>query len=81
MDEARRPSAQPGHPEHPGEVAFRLRNVDGRGVFEVTGAYDSTILETLGFPGNTDPAYAGISDVSIWADMQYRFEDMMTYGR
>lgn len=74
-------AAQPGHPEHPGEVAFRLRNVDGRGVFEVTGAYDSTILETLGFPGNTNPAYAGISDVSIWADMQYRLEDMMNYGR
>ena len=74
-------AAQPGHPEHPGEVAFRLRNVYGRGVFEVTGAYDSTILSSLGFPGNTNPAYAGISDVSIWADMQYRLEDMMHYGR
>lgn len=74
-------AAMEGHPEHPGEVAFRLRNVDGRGVFEVTGAYDATILDTLGFGGNTNPAYAGISDVSIWADMQYRLEDMMNYGR
>ncbi|GAA3937891.1 hypothetical protein [Microbacterium soli] len=74
-------SALPGHPEYPGEVAFRLRNVDGRGVFEVTGAYDSTILEGLGFSGNTNPAYAGIADYSIWSDMQYRLEDMMNYGR
>ncbi|WP_341956725.1 hypothetical protein [Microbacterium sp. LWH13-1.2] len=74
-------AAQPGHPEYPGEVAFRLRNVDGRGVFEVTGAYNETILESMGFSGNTNPAYAGISDVSIWSDMQYRLEDMMNYGR
>ncbi len=73
-------AAQEGHPEYPGEVAFRLRNVDGRAVFEVTGAYDETILDGLGFGGNTNGAYAGISDVSIWADMQYRLEDMMNYG-
>ncbi|WP_144785332.1 hypothetical protein [Microbacterium sp. BH-3-3-3] len=73
-------AAQRGHPEYPGEVAFRLRNVDGRAVFEVTGAYDETILDGLGFDGNTNGAYAGISDVSIWADMQYRLEDMITYG-
>lgn len=74
-------SALPGHPEYPGEVAFRLRNVDGRGVFEVTGAYDSTILSSMGFSGNTNTAYAGIADYSIWSDMQYRLEDMMNYGR
>lgn len=73
-------AAQPGHPEWPGEVAFRLRNVDGRAVFEVTGSYNDTILANLGFDGNTNGAYAGISDVSIWADMQYRLEDMMNYG-
>ncbi|MCM3501606.1 hypothetical protein M3667_06900 [Microbacterium sp. P26] len=73
-------AAQPGHPEYPGEVAFRLRNVDGRAVFEVTGAYDETILSGLGFGGDTNGAYAGISDVSIWADMQYRLEDMINYG-
>jgi len=73
-------AAQRGHPEFPGEVAFRLRNADGRAVFEVTGAYDETILAKLGFDGNTNGAYAGISDVTIWADMQYRLEDMITYG-
>ena len=74
-------AAQKGHPEYPGEVAFRLRNVNGRGVFEVTGAYDETILSRMEFPGNTNPAYAAISDYSIWADMQYRLEDMIKYGR
>ncbi|WP_261166943.1 hypothetical protein [Microbacterium sp. Marseille-Q6965] len=74
-------AAQRGHPEYPGEVAFRLRNVDGRAVFEVTGAYDETILGRMGFEGNTNPAYAGISDVAIWSDMKYRLRDMMNYGR
>ncbi|MDQ1128826.1 hypothetical protein QE381_000954 [Microbacterium sp. SORGH_AS 888] len=46
----------------------------------MTGAYDETILDGLGFDGNTNGAYAGISDVSIWADMQYRLEDMINYG-
>ncbi|PNW08397.1 hypothetical protein C1632_11135 [Microbacterium testaceum] len=73
-------AAEEGHPEYPGEVAFRLRNIDGRAVFEVTGAYNQTVLDALGFDGNTNGAYAGISDVSIWADMQYRLEDMMNYG-
>lgn len=73
-------AAQPGHPEFPGEVAFRLRNVNGRAVFEVTGAYDETILGRLGFDGNTNGAYAGIADTTIWADMQHRLEDMITYG-
>lgn len=73
-------AAEKGHPDHPGEVAFRLRNVDGRAVFEVTGAYSETIFGGLGFEGNTNGAYAGISDVSIRADMQYRLEDVINYG-
>lgn len=74
-------AAKPGHPEYPGEVAFRLRNENGRAVFEVTGAYDQTILDRMGFGGNTNPAYGAISDMSIWADMQHRLKDMMNYGR
>jgi hypothetical protein len=73
-------AADQGHPEYPGEVAFRVRNVDGHATFEVSGAYDSTILNKLGFSGATNSAYSGISDVSIWADMQYRLKDAINYG-
>lgn len=73
-------AADEGHPEYPGEVAFRIRNVDGHATFEVSGAYDSTILDKLGFSGATNSAYSGISDVSIWADMQYRLKDAINYG-
>lgn len=72
--------AAEGHPEYPGEVAFRIRNADGHAIFEVTGAYDETILDKLHFEGNTNATFALISDVAVWSDMKYRLKDMMNYG-
>ena len=74
--------AQEGHPEYPGEVAFRITNEDGHARLQVTGAYDDTILgkHDLGAPIDTNPAYAAISDKSIWSDMQGRISDRLRYG-
>lgn len=74
--------AMEGHPEYPGEVAFRITSENGHARLQVTGAYDDTILgrHDGGLPIDTNPAYAAISDYSIWADMQHRIEDRLRYG-
>ena len=75
-------AAEPGHPEYPGEVAFRITSDGGRAQLEVTGVYSETILgrHDAGVPIDTNPPYAAISDLSIWADMQHRIEDRLRYG-
>jgi len=75
-------AASKGHPEWPGEVAFRITNVDGRAQLQVTGAYNDTILgkDDGGLPIDTNPAYAEISDKSIWGDMAGRITDELRYG-
>ncbi len=74
--------AEEGHPEYPGEVAFRLTVDNGRARLQVTGAYDDTILgkHDFGAQINTNPAYAAISNYSIWSDMQHRIQDKLQYG-
>jgi len=74
--------ATEGHPEYPGEVAFRFTTVDGHAKLEVTGAYDDTILgkHDFGAPVESNPAFALITDKSIWSDMQGRFRDRLKYG-
>ena len=75
-------AASPGHPEYPGEVAFRITNEGGHAKLEVTGVYNDTILgkHDLGADVNTNGAYAIISDKSIWADMSGRIKDKLNYG-
>ncbi|WP_030143199.1 hypothetical protein [Mycetocola saprophilus] len=75
--------AEDGHPEAPGEVAFRITSENGRARLQVTGAYADTIIgkHDLGAPVESNPAFAGIADVSIWSDMQGRFRDRLKYGR
>jgi len=75
-------AASPGHPEYPGEVAFRITSENGHARLQVTGAYDDTILgaHDLGSQHDTNPAYAAISDYSIWSDMQGRLRDRLRYG-
>ena len=75
-------AATKGHPEYPGEVAFRFTTVDGHAKLEVTGAYDDTILgkHDFGAPVESNPAFALITDKSIWSDMQGRFRDRLKYG-
>lgn len=71
-----------GHPEHPGEVAFRLTVEDGKARLQVTASYDDTILgkHDFGWQGETNPAFATISNVSVWSDMQHRIRDRLRYG-
>lgn len=73
-------AARPGHPEHPGQVAFRVHSVNGRAVLEVTGAFDETFLTKFGFDGDTTGAYAGMTDQTVWSDMGNRLADMIRYG-
>lgn len=75
-------TAMEGHPEFPGEVAFRLTVEDGRARLQVTGAYRDTILgrHDLGADVNTNPAYSAIANYSIWSDMQHRIQDKLQYG-
>lgn len=75
-------AAEEGHPEYPGEVAFRITNQNGYAQLEVTGVYNDTILgkHDFGLPIDTNGVYAGISDYSIWSDMQGRIRDRLTYG-
>lgn len=75
-------AASPGHPEYPGEVAFRITSEDGRARLQVTGVYNDTILGRRdgGAPIDSNPAYAAISNYSIWADMQGRISDRLKYG-
>jgi hypothetical protein len=49
---------------------------------QVTGVYGDTALgkHDFGLPVDTNPAYAGISDYAIWADMQNRIRDRLHYG-
>lgn len=78
-----RVQALEGHPEYPGEVIFRITNDNGRARLEVSAAYEDTILgkHDLGVPVESNPAFAGIADVSIWSDMQGRIRDRLKYGR
>lgn len=75
-------AAKEGHPEYPGEVAFRITNTNGSAQLQVTGVYDETILgnHDMGLPIDSNPAYAVISDYSIWSDMQGRIRDRLRYG-
>ena len=75
-------AAVEGHPEYPGEVAFRFTTVDGQARLEVSGAYDDTIVgrHDFGLDFESNPIFATISDKSIWSEMQGRFRDRLAYG-
>lgn len=75
--------AAPDHPEHPGEVAFRItRDASGNARFEVAATYDQTILDKhdLGLLDESNAIFAFITDNTVWSDMSYRLEDMIRYG-
>ncbi|WP_053352136.1 hypothetical protein [Leucobacter musarum] len=76
--------AMEGHPEEPGEVAFRItRDENGHARLQVTSGYDQTVLDrydALGILDETNPAYAGFVDASLWSDMASRIRDNLRYG-